>query len=301
MWKYIIRKGFNQTKGALSFSTVIVMVALLIATPLEAAEILRYGNSGLVVSVSGSIAPGDDVKFSNLTHDMATIIVNLASAGGDVEASVRLGRIIRARAATVFSEGCFSACVLLYAAGVRRVGGIDETSSVGIHRIYFAQLESNLSQAQVQRRYSAALSDVRQFLADMNVASGFIDFMQSIPPERMRLLTTDELEQFGLGQIDPVHEEKTIADEAWALAISSFEYRRRRDDARRMCATGDRRHAEDTSFRSPQRDCENARIWGISIEEYLARSRRANASCAAIGSGDKYRRCIQQSMRAAAQ
>ncbi len=291
-------KVTKRYEAILSWAVVAAAV-LLFARPLSAAEITRHETARVMVYITGAISPGDDIKFSRLTSDMQAVIVTLESPGGDVATALRLGRLIRAKNATVFSAGCSSACVLLYAAGVRRVGGFDD-AAIGVHRIYFAQLESDLSQAQVQLRYSTALSDVRQFLSDMNVASGFLDVMQSIPPERMRLLTNSELEQFGLGKIDAVYEERTIANAAAALGVSSFEYRQRQEKARLRCAaTEESSPAGPTP--SPRFACEQADIWKVSVQEYLSRARQANEKCRHMPSGDGFRQCFQRVMRALAE
>lgn len=287
----------SRSKSPWDFSVFIVFV-VLIATPLEAAEITRLTEAPSMVFITGQIVPGDDVTFSQLTHKMERLVVRAESSGGDVGTALRIGRIIRSKGAHVWSEGCFSSCVLLYAAGVRRVGGFDD-AAVGVHRIYFEQMEPNLTLAQVQRRYSAVLNEVRQFLADMNVAADFLGFMQSIPPENMRLLTRDELDRYGLGGVDPVHEEKTIANFASNLGIASLEYRQRREEARRLCAS-EQGPTMDGIGRSKRSICESTHIQGMPDDEYSAKRRIVDKKCEGVPPGVKLRQCVQGVMRSVA-
>jgi hypothetical protein len=268
----------------------VVSSVLMTSMPLYAADI--SGESGMIW-FKGTIVPGDEARFENLTRDQPVVFVNLDSAGGDVDTALRIGRIMRARGSRAFSDGCYSACVLLYAAGVARVGGIDDLSEVGVHRIYFAGLDPALTQVEVQRLYAAKLLKVREYLAEMNVAPEFLALMQSAPPEKLMLLTAEELERYGLGETDPVYEERNIAKQAWAHGMSSFEYRQQRNKARLACEAESKYQA----FRTSRQVCEHAKIWGLSEESYVAKRDHAASQCRGVPSGERLQRCFLRAMR----
>ena len=57
----------------------------------------------------------------------------------------------------------------------------------------------------------------------------------SVPPERVRTLSEKEIEEYRLGQNDPVYQEMVDAGNARELGLSKEEFLRRKTRADRIC------------------------------------------------------------------
>jgi hypothetical protein len=123
-------------------------------------------------------------------------ILDIDSSGGQVEDAIRAGDIMAESRWTIWvREGavCHSACVLLLAGGDDRV----ISGAVGIHRIIRIQ-----SQAGSRAELSSELHEVHEAMKDYLERNGagvaVADFMMTVPNRSLRLLTPDELVEFGL-------------------------------------------------------------------------------------------------------
>jgi hypothetical protein len=84
-----------------------------------------------VVEVPDLVAAGDDVRFGPVIG-RGTVVRLPDNAGGDLDAAMRLGRIVRAAGARTEAVGaCDSACAVLWAAGAER--SIAPGGSIGLH------------------------------------------------------------------------------------------------------------------------------------------------------------------------
>jgi len=162
---------------------------------------LRYrGNVGqgftALMERVGAIARRMDI------HDR---ILDIDSTGGQVEEAIRAGDVIAGSQWAIWVRDgsiCHSACVLVLAAGdTRSIAG-----KVGIHR-----LMRERSKATTRRELSAELKDiteqVRDYLARNGAASALADQMMTIPNRDLRVLTSDELAQFGLSGTNAVQDD----------------------------------------------------------------------------------------------
>jgi hypothetical protein len=95
----------------------------LTCSPAGASEIAR---SGTMISLSGTIIPGDEIKFKEVMKSGGEIarVVRLNSGGGNVTAAAQIARMIRAGRMTTLLDGarakCASACTIIFAGGVQR-------------------------------------------------------------------------------------------------------------------------------------------------------------------------------------
>lgn len=156
-----------------------------------------------------------------------TVYVN--SVGGDVDTSIRIGRLLRKFDATVWvhsSAQCLSSCVFVLAGGDIKI--VMNKASVGIHRPYISDISVDPSYKDVRFLYSKTQEQARKYLEDMNISPILIDEMFSIPPESIRLLSKAELERFGLNRPDPIRQEMRDISAARRLGISREDYLRRR-------------------------------------------------------------------------
>ena len=149
--------------------------------------------------------------------------VLLDSPGGSLLAAIGIGQIVRdekLNMVTVPWEGrCVSACVLVLAAGLEKV----VMGDVGIHRPY--EDTAHITTEQGQRELYASLrTTVKEYLQSMNVPGVLYDMMFRIPPEKVRYLGRDELQDLNLNEADPFFKEGWDAKEANELGMTKQNY-----------------------------------------------------------------------------
>jgi hypothetical protein len=151
----------------------------------------------------GAISPEKLIKFKdNLNAGCKKLL--LISKGGDVDTAIEMGRLVRKKmifVATEYKQSCASACVFVYAGGVQRL----PNGKIEIHRPYLSSSLASYERTQVKYR---ALDDrIKKFLKEMNVNDELFNMMMAIKPEETKVLSVDEMEKLGMGQIDPVFDE----------------------------------------------------------------------------------------------
>lgn len=67
----------------------------------------------------------------------------------------------------------------------------------------------------------------KAYFAEMNVSPSFYELMVSIPPHRLRRLTLDEAEKFGVTVTDPSYHDYRMGMKAQSLGITKQELLRR--------------------------------------------------------------------------
>jgi ATP-dependent protease ClpP protease subunit len=132
-------------------------------------------------------------------------VLDIDSAGGQVEDAIRSGDFIAESAWTIWvREGaiCHSACVLVLGAGdTRMIAG-----RVGIHRIIRMSSTAS-SRAELNAELNAVYRRVREYLERNGVAVAVVELMMAVPNRRLRLLTSDELQRYGLDGVNPVQDD----------------------------------------------------------------------------------------------
>lgn len=187
--------------------------------------------------LEGRISP-DDVAIFKRSLEKAEgyglLMLILNSEGGDIATAIEIGRLVRRwpRSLVMLSQDskCFSACVFVLAGGLHRhVDG-----KVGIHRPFSSTTNSNTYESS-QKTFRTLEQSAKAFLKDMNVPTTLYDEMMSVPPQKLRLLTEQELARFGIGQNDPVYQDNLDAETARALGLEKEAYLGRKERADRIC------------------------------------------------------------------
>jgi len=128
--------------------------------------------------------------------EIDTRILDISSTGGHVEQAIRAGDTIAESNWDIWVREqsiCHSACVLILAAGdTRSIAG-----KVGIHRLIRDQSNAT-SRAELNDELRATSLQVHDFLGRNGVATAVADLMMTIANRDLRLLTDDELKQYGL-------------------------------------------------------------------------------------------------------
>lgn len=128
--------------------------------------------------------------------EIDTRILDINSTGGHVEQAIRAGDTIAESNWDIWvreESMCHSACVLILAAGDTR--SID--GKVGIHRL-IRDRSNATSRAELNEELKATSLQVHDYLGRNGVATAVADLMMTIANRDLRLLTEDELKQYGL-------------------------------------------------------------------------------------------------------
>jgi hypothetical protein len=239
------------------------------------------GTNGATLQIKGDIQPGDERlvrEHLSSTKPGAYVHAYVQSRGGDVHAAIEIGRLLRQHEARVSTDLCMSSCVLVLIGGVeRRVSNYSKPGwGLGLHRPYFGALSPSLSSSEIAEKRQLLLAEVAAYIKDMNVSSRLLDFMEAIPPEKMRMLTETEVSDLGLDAPDPVWDEKTVAASASTYGIGSLEFRRRRASVDVKCPSSPRPVPSLAEIQG-QIDCEESVRWGLGVQEYRSRDKQYDA------------------------
>jgi hypothetical protein len=156
----------------------------------------------------------------------------LESPGGDIDASLELGRFFREKRIAVIANECASACIFVLAGAPYRISIFGK---VGIHRPYFTDTTRSVTVDNVQVAMDRTKQELRDYLREMNISERLVDDMMVTPPSRMKWLTKEELLSYGLGTSDPVYLEADALAEAKKYGLSRQEYEQRNERSSDLC------------------------------------------------------------------
>ena len=200
---------------------VTFLVGLSCMSDSFSAEVTTFGNpENRACYLRGAIDSNDISQLQKILTSCNTLMID--SPGGNIDAAMRIGRMIRQReiGVTVPERGeCASACVFIYAAGVVRVN----YGPIRIHRPFLAD-SNDLSLAKTQAKFAALERDAKRYLKEMNVRDSLYDAMMVIAPENSYALDVQEMEQYGMGRSDPVWSETLDNSTAKRLGMSKREF-----------------------------------------------------------------------------
>jgi hypothetical protein len=132
-------------------------------------------------------------------------VLDIDSAGGQVEDAIRAGDFIAASRWTIWvreDSVCHSACVFLLSAGdVRRIAG-----DIGIHRI-IRMSSTATTRAELNAELQVVHSRVRDYLQRNGASVDVADLMMAVPNRSLRMLSEDELQRFGLDGVNPAQDD----------------------------------------------------------------------------------------------
>ena len=183
--------------------------------------------------------------------DIGKRVLDINSSGGQVEDAIKAGDAIGASGWTIWvREGanCHSACVLILGAGdVRMISG-----PVGIHRI-IRMSSTATSRAQLNEELQAVYGRVKEYLARNGVAVAVADMMMAVPNRNLRLLTPEELLEYGLDGTNPAQDD---LDRLKLMRKCGEDFVRRRDAFQRSF---------DRQCKVPDRELEELNECGLAL------------------------------------
>lgn len=163
-------------------------------SPCQATGLVRLSYNGRVDA--GFTALIERVSAMAERMDMPARILDIDSAGGHVEEAVKAGDALAAARWTLRIREdavCHSACVLVLAAADMR----DVEGKVGVHRL-MRDRSSATSRAELNEELRQVNALVREYFERHGVALAVADLMMTVPNRRLRMLTPEELETYGL-------------------------------------------------------------------------------------------------------
>lgn len=269
-------------------AALMMVVALVVVSHIEYAAadvtlgIPESDYLGPVWDIDGIVSRKDLLAVENIarqprskTRHITPLTFRLNSHGGDIQVAIAIGRQIRKMSAgtlVAMTGRCYSACVFVFAAGIKR----DMFGELGIHRPYSTQTgERAFDTVQQEHRTIATLAKV--YLQEMNVLPALYDAMVAVPPSKIRILSDSELTAFGLSKTDPVYQEIEDASEANSYSLSMSLYQSRKGQVDTSCShfLGQTNRPNDNDYYN----CKEAIMYGLSIPEFVRRTARATEVC----------------------
>ncbi len=169
---------------------------------------------------------------------LAGNVVSFASNGGEVDASMELGRLLRKLGVSTLvarDEQCMSSCLFAFMGGDRR----SVAGRIGIHRPYFSSTREVPDRRIVYRQLQKKL---QEYIDELDFPPSLYEAVMAVPPETLSVLTPADLKRYYLEGMSPSTQDEVDAASARALGISVLEYFKRKtadngtaaDDAGRL-------------------------------------------------------------------
>jgi hypothetical protein len=195
------------------------------------AKVLPWGSAATAeevrVYLSGPITRADVDSASvmatllkNGKHRLAGNTMWFASTGGDVDAAMDLGRMLRELgifAAVARNDQCFSACVFAFMGGERRT----VAGQLGIHRP-FLPYTHDVPGRQLRFRHLERV--LRGYVEELDFPASLYEAVMQVPPESLRILAMPEMKAFFLEGISPASEDLADAAAARRLGLNMADY-----------------------------------------------------------------------------
>jgi hypothetical protein len=231
----------HTNSGTLWTASALLISALIGEAAADVSYSPKSGDMVGRIMVSGEIRKedlGNFTTFVGMARKETLYQVLLDSKGGDVETAISMGKILRAdgeKAYVAVMEGnsCVSSCVFLLAGGSNR----DVWGRVGIHRP-FSPADTRTTATLQKQNYERLEAQIKGFLRDSNIPPELFDHMMRIPPEKMKYLSKDELQRYGLNENDPFQDAARVAAVAKNMGITTKELLSRQARVNAECKSG---------------------------------------------------------------
>jgi hypothetical protein len=179
------------------------------------------------VFLTGEITPADVASAALMVglvesgrQRIAGNTVWLASDGGDIDASMELGRLLRDRRLYTLvgkNDQCMSACVFVFMGGERR----SVAGRLGIHRPFFPYTYDTPDRP---ARFRHLANVLRAYIDELDFPASLYAAVMLVPPESIQILTPGELKTYYLEGVSPSSEDRLDALAARRLGLSMRRY-----------------------------------------------------------------------------
>lgn len=187
--------------------TRLISVAILVYSYASTAATIslaesKNGNFLDGVLIEGVVEKGDSLKFAALALSGPGVrAVYLASPGGDLAESMKIGRLVRALYLEAWApfatessllklgdkknNTCASSCFYIYVAGVKRIGSV-----LGVHRPYLPpEKYREVALPEAASAHANARKVVEKYFQEMGVPSSYVDKVMAVPSEKVEWLS----------------------------------------------------------------------------------------------------------------
>src|SRR5262245_53870752 len=175
------------------------VISLPQAMPSAYADVtFRKFQDEIWVNVTNTISKADANLIVQHSTDFEyyEMMVWLDSSGGDVDAAMQIGRIIRqndGETRVAKDRRCYSSCALLYIAGVSR----ENFGVVGFHRPYFASTPQK--RQDIERQVPLMLQKLQSYVQEMGITDNAYHEMVNTEPSNMKLYDGQDVYKLVLG------------------------------------------------------------------------------------------------------
>jgi len=239
-------EGINYMKLITALTSFSFVIGCLLTQPAWSDyELVDANGVVLTMSITKSIKETDytDIVNEVKSYETYKTIKKLSSSsvyhfildspGGNVSVSLKIGRFLRklhAAADIKQNAVCLSSCVYILAGAVRR----NVSGSVGIHRPYEPNDEVTTAAGQKQK-YTKIGKQIEQYLKEINVSTRLYEDSLFISPNKIKILSSNEMQTYGLNVDDPYYEEALDSSTAKYYGVSKKEYMERGPLANKEC------------------------------------------------------------------
>jgi hypothetical protein len=189
--------------------------------PMEEVQVFL---DGYINSEDVSSAKVLESLLKNGSQKIAGNTVSFASNGGEVDAAMELGRLLRKLGvSTLVARGdqCMSSCVFAFMGGDRRT----VEGTIGIHRPYFSSTRDVPDRRTIYRQLQKKLQD---YIEELDFPPSLYEAVMAVPPESVSLLAPADLKKFYLEGMSPSTQDEADAASARELGITVLEYFQRK-------------------------------------------------------------------------
>lgn len=160
------------------YVTAFIVTLVLLGARAQAADI--YNGSMLwtgipAIRIEGPIVRGDEQRFAAVASARRASIVYLSSPGGDVDAAIAVGRMVRKFGLDTFvgraGVGCWSACPLIWLSGRHAI--VQRNSYLGFHAANVPEGTATMA----------------QYLRELGLTEQQIGYMLRTPQPEIQLAT----------------------------------------------------------------------------------------------------------------
>ncbi|MEL1265139.1 hypothetical protein [Pseudoxanthomonas putridarboris] len=243
---YNTEQGDGEPLESLAFFSVVDALS-----PCQKGGVLRLRYEGKIASDFTDLV----VRVSDIAARMGIEkrILDIDSAGGQVEDAIKAGDAIGATRWTIWvreDSVCHSACVFVLGAGDNRM----ISGRVGVHRI-IRMSSTATTRSELNQELRGVYTRVKDYLERNGVAVAVADLMMTVPNRRLRLLSKNELQEYGL---DGTNAAQDDLDRLQLMRRCGEDFVQRRDAFMRRF---------DIDCKAPNADLDAMQACGLALRE----------------------------------